>query len=113
MRNPELYLRYTAALSRLQSVMAYDIFATIDAHVSEDGRWEMAKLLKKLVTDTRVGVNSAMSTHSELVQLLILKGVITSDEYEEVLAVSTEREASEREADIRKKHSVPDNVRFV
>jgi hypothetical protein len=49
----------------------------------------------------RVGVNSAMSEHSALAQLLIGKGVITEAEYLEAVAAGMEREASLYEDELK------------
>ena len=41
----------------------------------------------------RVGINSAMSNHAALVELLIDKGVITEEEYQQAVFQSMRREA--------------------
>lgn len=51
----------------------------------------------------RVGVNSAMVEHSALAQLLIAKGIFTSDEYVEALAEAMEREVSLYEHELTKR----------
>lgn len=48
----------------------------------------------------RVGINSAMSDHGGLVQLLIAKGVFTESEYLAAIADAMEREAAEYQSSI-------------
>lgn len=48
----------------------------------------------------RVGINTAMTDHQALVELLITKGVITQEEYMEAIAVTMDREASRYEAEL-------------
>lgn len=48
----------------------------------------------------RVGVNSAMCDHAALVRLLVVKGVITEDEYLSAIAQSMNDEADRYEKEL-------------
>lgn len=48
----------------------------------------------------RVGINAAMVEHSALAKLLIDKGIITIEEYEESLAVAMEKEVAMYEKEL-------------
>ena len=69
--------RYEAAMHAVQSGVAYEM--PINKAPTEP---------KHL----RVGINSAMVEHYALAKLLMDKGVITTDEYEEALAMAAEAE---------------------
>lgn len=60
----------------------------------------------------RVGVNAAMSDHSGLAGLLIKKGIITFDEYENAMAEAMEREADRYEAEVNAQYPGQTAVRL-
>lgn len=69
--------RYAAAMHAVQSGVAYEM------------------PLNKTPTEPkhlRTGINAAMVEHYALAKLLMDKGIITTDEYEEALAASAEAE---------------------
>ena len=51
----------------------------------------------------RVGINTAMTDHSSLVRLLIAKGVLTWDEYEQAICEGMEAEKQRYEEVLSKK----------
>lgn len=74
----EAWVRYLAAAHAMQTGVAFKL--DLDAKEAEP---------KHL----RVGINSTMVSQDALVNLLISKGLITLDEFEEYLAAAMEREA--------------------
>lgn len=60
----------------------------------------------------RVGVNAAMSDQSGLAGLLIKKGIITLDEYENAMAEAMKREADRYEAEVAQQYPGQVNVRL-
>ena len=87
--------RYTAAGHRVQTAIAYML-----------GKGSDLATPKHL----RVGVNMAMAEHAALAMLLVDKGVITLEEYEEQLADFTEKEADRCVQEARDKYNFPDNA---
>lgn len=82
----EMQRRYTAAAHAMQSGIAMDM--ETDTSGSKG-----ATTPKHL----RVGINSALVDGSALAELLMAKGIITSDEYLEAIAVGMEREKARYE----------------
>lgn len=74
---PDANERYSAAMHAVQTGIALLI--------ARGGELANPKHL-------RVGINSAMVTHSAIATLLIEKGVFTEDEYLDALAAAAERE---------------------
>lgn len=77
--------RYIAAAHAMQS--------GVKADIETDARTQGCTRPK----DIRVGINSALVDSAALAELLINKGIITLEEYQDVLAVAMEREAKRYE----------------
>lgn len=88
-------IRYYAALHRVQTGVAYEM------------EWTEQTSPKHL----RVGVNSALVDSVAVAHLLLAKGVISQDEYEEQLAVEMEREAADYEQRVQEHFDDP-NIRL-
>lgn len=88
--------RYFAAAHAMQSGVAHE-----HALGSEDGS---AKHL-------RVGVNTAMVDHGGLVALLVAKGIITEDEYQQALCDAMEKEQKRYEDRLTKRVGGPVTLR--
>lgn len=78
--------RYMAAMHAMQSGVA--------AKMNYDGGPESGETSPKQL---RVGVNSALISNGALLQLLVDKGLITSEEYAAVLTDYTERDVKSYE----------------
>ncbi len=82
--------RYRAAMHAMQSgVKAKINFDPLNAGVS--------------LKDLRVGVNSALTSHDGLVNLLVHKGIITDQEYVKAIAEAMETEAKRYEVMLSEK----------
>lgn len=92
-----LKARYSAAMHRIQSAIAYALT-----------KGDTMATPKHL----RVGLNSALASDKALVDLLIAKGVITRDEYTEAVVTATEEEADRTVEQVRADHNLPSNVDF-
>lgn len=84
--------RYAAALHKVQSGIALDI-----PQLGEAGAGASPKHL-------RVGMNSALSSIDAIAQLLIAKGIFTSDEYAVAVMESMEREADAAEKRVQERY---------
>lgn len=82
-----MHERYKALCHAMQSGVA--------AEIAKDDRSVQLKHL-------RVGINVALCDHSALVQLLIEKGVVTSDEYLARIVAEMEAEVQRYEARLEK-----------
>ena len=70
------------------------------------------RLLMKELKDLRVSVDSLFSSQDGLVRLLIEKGLLTLDEYQESMTGAAEREADRRCAVTVKEHGLPEGTTF-
>jgi hypothetical protein len=86
---------HTQASHAMQSGVAYDI--------EKNGETSAATTHKHL----RVGINVALCDHAALVRLLVAKGVITMDEYEEAATAQMEREVASYEEKLSASYGGP------
>lgn len=102
--------RYLSAVHRMQSAEGFRLAAEIRRKLA--GGTGIEDTLAWVAKHLRVGVNSGLSSHAALVDLLVEKGVFTAEEYEEQMVVWAEREADARVAEVRAKLGLGDGVTF-
>jgi hypothetical protein len=97
--SPEQRRRYDDAVHSMQCAMGFEL----------EHEWKgTARDAKHL----RVGINNALADQAALAQLLMSKGVISGEEYNDAIVDGAEREAARAAIAVRARFGLPDSVEF-
>ncbi len=99
----DLGLSYEAALHGVQSAVKYEM--EHDAHGSTRPLLDDLKHL-------RVGIDARASDAAGLGGLLIKKGIITLEEYNEAMRLAMNEELARYEEHVRRRFALPEGVMF-